>query len=129
MATNEITNHGKRTGKRKQKKNSIAPLIGFNPVELYLQDLRSTFGPFAYFFRDSLGGTVIAVQWKTDIQSSQKFAPSKSAYTIPAEVEGRKVKSVQYNLPEILADMRRLGDGIVQTIHMSYHSFEKEYYG
>jgi len=120
------------TGQRKkeERKKLITPLIGFNPVELYIRDLRATFSSLAHFFYDSLGGTVIAVSWKIDMGVSQKFAPSRSSYTMPAEDEGtqKKIKMVNYNLPEIFAHMRRLGDGLVQTIHTTSASFEREYY-
>ncbi|KAJ0041623.1 hypothetical protein NL108_010458, partial [Boleophthalmus pectinirostris] len=40
------------------------PVVDYNPVALYLNELRESFGDLALFFCDPFGGTVIAVLWK-----------------------------------------------------------------
>nr|CAD7423699.1 unnamed protein product [Timema monikensis] len=39
------------------------PVVGFNPVQYYLQELRETYGEFALFFHDPYGGEVVGVLW------------------------------------------------------------------
>jgi len=114
--------------KSEGRKNLPAPVIGLNPVELYVRDLRQTFSSLAHFFYDSHGGALIAVSWKTEMKTHTKFAPSKSAYTMPVEMDkNQKIKLVAPNLPEIVADMHRLGEGLVDTIHTDYESFQRQY--
>ena len=40
------------------------PVIDFDPVALYVNELRSAFEHMALFFYDNLGGEVIGVLWK-----------------------------------------------------------------
>nr|CAD7404931.1 unnamed protein product [Timema cristinae] len=41
------------------------PVVGFNPVQYYLQELRETYGEFALFFHDPYGGEVVGVSLDT----------------------------------------------------------------
>uniref|UniRef100_A0A1A7ZFU2 Nucleolar protein 6 n=1 Tax=Nothobranchius furzeri TaxID=105023 RepID=A0A1A7ZFU2_NOTFU len=49
------------------------PVIDYNPVTLYLMELREAFGDLALFFCDPYGGTVISVLWKPKTFVSAPF--------------------------------------------------------
>ncbi|KAM7416491.1 hypothetical protein PAMA_018513 [Pampus argenteus] len=58
------------------------PVIDYNPVSLYLAELRDAFGHLALFFCDPYGGAVIAVLWKP-----QAFSP------VPFKVRPKSITS------------------------------------
>uniref|UniRef100_A0A671Y772 Nucleolar protein 6 n=1 Tax=Sparus aurata TaxID=8175 RepID=A0A671Y772_SPAAU len=90
------------------------PVIDYNPVALYLAELRESFGDLALFFCDPYGGTVIAVLWKpkafipTPFKTSQMTARS-------VEVTGEQVNAIP-NVEAILEDFRIMGQGLVKSV-------------
>lgn len=52
------------------------PIVDFDPVQLYLQELRDSFGHIALFLHDSYGGDFIAVVWKPGVFSDLPFTVS-----------------------------------------------------
>ncbi|KAI1900401.1 hypothetical protein AGOR_G00049570 [Albula goreensis] len=90
------------------------PVIDFDPVSLYLAELRGAFGELALFFCDPYGGTVIAVLWKPPAFSPLPFKTSQmNARTV--EVTGEEVRTVP-NVEAILEDFRIMGEGLVKSI-------------
>lgn len=45
-------------------KLECGPLVGFNPVECFVAELKERFGDIALFYHDKCGGSVIGVVWK-----------------------------------------------------------------
>jgi U3 small nucleolar RNA-associated protein 22 len=56
--------------------NELMPIVDFDPVQLYLQELRDTYGHLALFLHDTYGGSYIAVVWKPDVYQEQNFSVS-----------------------------------------------------
>lgn len=52
------------------------PIVGFHPVQLYLNELRRNYNHFALFFNDSYGGNIISVLWKPIVFEKQDFKVS-----------------------------------------------------
>ncbi|XP_068167912.1 nucleolar protein 6 [Antennarius striatus] len=90
------------------------PVIDYNPVSLYLTELRDAFGDLALFFCDPYGGTVIAVLWKPKAFVPIPFKTSQaSARTV--EVKGDKANTFP-NVEAILEDFRVIGKGLVKSV-------------
>uniref|UniRef100_A0A3Q1HD25 Nucleolar protein 6 n=1 Tax=Anabas testudineus TaxID=64144 RepID=A0A3Q1HD25_ANATE len=90
------------------------PVIDYNPVSLYLTELREAFGDLALFFCDPYGGTVIAVLWKPKAFIPAPFKTSQvSARRV--EVRGEEVNTVP-NVEAILEDFQVMGQGLVKSI-------------
>lgn len=54
--------------------NEVMPIVEFDPVQLYLQELRDTFGHLALFLHDNYGGQFIAVIWRPDVFKEHGFS-------------------------------------------------------
>lgn len=90
------------------------PVVDYNPVALYLTELRDAFGDLALFFCDPYGGSVVAVLWKPKAFTPMPFKTSHmSARSV--EVTGEDVKTVP-NVEAILEDFRVLGNGLVKSV-------------
>ncbi|KAM4616374.1 nucleolar protein 6 [Polymixia lowei] len=90
------------------------PVIDYNPVSLYLVELRESFGDLALFFCDPYGGTVIAVLWKPKAFKPVPFKTSQiSARHV--EVTGEEAHTVP-NVEAILEDFRVMGRGLVKSV-------------
>eukprot|EP00064_Thunnus_orientalis_P006231 superscaffoldBa00000642_g6247 len=90
------------------------PVIDYNPVSLYLAELRDVFGDLALFFCDPYGGTVIAVLWKPKAFTPAPFKTSQvSARNV--EVTGDEARTVP-NVEAILEDFRIIGKGLVKSL-------------
>lgn len=44
--------------------NKVKVMVGFDPLNLYVQMLRANFGHLALFFLDAFGGTSVNVVWR-----------------------------------------------------------------
>ncbi|KAM4753887.1 LOW QUALITY PROTEIN: nucleolar protein 6 [Cyanocitta cristata] len=94
--------------------NILFPVVDYDPVQLYLQELRDAFDDLALFFYDKHGGEVIAVLWKPLSFQPQPFKV--------ASMKGRKVTTLNNelvcvpNVEAILEDFEILGEGLVKTV-------------
>lgn len=96
-----------------EKNNDKMPIVQFNPVALYLRDLRQNYNEYALFFHDSYGGDVIAVLWKPIVFQKQQFKI--------ANIDGMKLMpdekdSLQVNVDALIEDFVILGNGIIKNI-------------
>ncbi|XP_058491620.1 nucleolar protein 6 [Solea solea] len=91
------------------------PVIDYNPVTLYLTELREAFGDLALFFCDPYGGTVIAVLWKPKAFVSMPFKTSQMSARCAA-VTGDEVSTLP-NVEAILEDFSVMGKGLVKSVH------------
>uniref|UniRef100_A0A7N8YJ63 Nucleolar protein 6 n=1 Tax=Mastacembelus armatus TaxID=205130 RepID=A0A7N8YJ63_9TELE len=92
------------------------PVIDYNPVSLYLQELREAFGDLALFFCDPYGGTVIAVLWKPKAFTQMPFKVKSTSMTMRnVEVTGDKVNTIP-NVEAILEDFRVMGKGLIKSV-------------
>ncbi|XP_054139377.1 nucleolar protein 6 [Melozone crissalis] len=94
--------------------NILFPVVDYDPVQLYLQELRNAFDDLALFFYDKHGGEVIAVLWKPLSFQPQPFKVSS--------MRGRKVTTLNNelvcipNVEAILEDFEILGEGLVKSV-------------
>uniref|UniRef100_A0A8C3UNR9 Nucleolar protein 6 n=1 Tax=Catharus ustulatus TaxID=91951 RepID=A0A8C3UNR9_CATUS len=94
--------------------NILFPVVDYDPVQLYLQELRDAFDDLALFFYDKHGGEVIAVLWKPLSFQPQPFKVSS--------MKGRKVTTLNNelvcvpNVEAILEDFEILGEGLVKSV-------------
>uniref|UniRef100_A0A8C9NV88 Nucleolar protein 6 n=1 Tax=Serinus canaria TaxID=9135 RepID=A0A8C9NV88_SERCA len=94
--------------------NILFPVVDYDPVQLYLQELRNAFDDLALFFYDKHGGEVIAVLWKPLSFQPQPFKVSN--------MRGRKVTTLNNelvcvpNVEAILEDFEILGEGLVKSV-------------
>uniref|UniRef100_A0A8D0CU04 Nucleolar protein 6 n=1 Tax=Sander lucioperca TaxID=283035 RepID=A0A8D0CU04_SANLU len=90
------------------------PVINYNPVSLYMAELREAFGDLALFFCDPHGGTVIAVLWKPKAFIPVPFKTSQvSARSVV--VTGEEANTVP-NVEAILEDFRIMGKGLIKSL-------------
>ncbi|XP_008840690.1 nucleolar protein 6 isoform X1 [Nannospalax galili] len=94
--------------------SSLMPVLGYDPPQLYLAQLREAFGDLALFFYDQHGGEVIGVLWKPTSFQPQPFKASN--------IKGRMVVSqggelvMVPNVEAILEEFTVLGEGLVQAV-------------
>uniref|UniRef100_A0A8B9CH14 Nucleolar protein 6 n=1 Tax=Anser brachyrhynchus TaxID=132585 RepID=A0A8B9CH14_9AVES len=92
--------------------NVLFPVVDYDPVQCYLQELRDAFSDLALFFYDKHGGEVIVVLWKP-----LSFQPFKVS-----NMKGRMVTTVNNklvcvpNVEAILEDFEVLGAGLVKRV-------------
>ncbi|XP_037536415.1 nucleolar protein 6 [Nematolebias whitei] len=97
------------------------PVIDYNPVTLYLTELREAFRDLALFFCDPYGGTVISVLWKPKAFEPSPFKTSQiSARTV--KVTGQEVQTIP-NVEAILEDFKILGKGLVKSVEARYEKW------
>nr|XP_057926598.1 nucleolar protein 6 [Doryrhamphus excisus] len=92
----------------------MMPVIDYNPVTLYLAELRDAFGDLALFFCDPYGGSVIAVLWKPKAFASLPFKTSQMSARSVA-VTDDEVKTVP-NVEAILEDFSIIGKDLVKSV-------------
>ncbi|XP_073445908.1 nucleolar protein 6 isoform X1 [Dendrobates tinctorius] len=94
--------------------NSRFPVVDYDPPQLYLNELKESFGEFALFFYDAHGGQVIGVIW-----NPSSFAPKPFRMTrVNGRVMEKKGNSMLMipNVEAILEDFKILGEGLVKSI-------------
>ncbi|XP_077571803.1 nucleolar protein 6 [Stigmatopora nigra] len=90
------------------------PVTDFNPVTLYLAELRDAFGDLALFFCDPYGGSVIAVLWKPKAFVPLPFKTSQvSARSVDV---CRDEATTVPNVEAILEDFRIIGKDLVKSV-------------
>lgn len=88
------------------------PVVDFDPVKLYVDDLRTAYGHLCVFFYDKYGGTDIGGLWTPKAQTPVPFKVHNIAgrkLTEPAMV-------LTPNYSAILSDFKVLGQGLVKDI-------------
>ncbi|XP_060055255.1 nucleolar protein 6 isoform X2 [Erinaceus europaeus] len=94
--------------------SSLMPVLGYDPPQLYLTQLREAFGHLALFFYDPHGGEVIGVLWKP---TSFKPQPFKASNTKGCVVVSQSEETLTVpNVEAILEDFTTLGEGLVQAV-------------
>ncbi|GFT46622.1 nucleolar protein 6 [Nephila pilipes] len=96
----------------KHERNELFPILEYNPVERYLDELRHNFGEYAFFLYDVYGGDFIAVVWK-----ESSFAPKKlKVFNINSQTLHANGTQVIPDVERILEDFEILGSRLVQKI-------------
>ncbi|KAK7883771.1 U3 snoRNP protein [Exophiala xenobiotica] len=95
--------------------------LGYDPVDLFLQDLNYAFGASALFFYDRHGGTAIAGLWRPSVLGRREWRVRLgwSSMPVPAETDNEKEEGKDicvFNKEGVLAEIATLGEGIVKNI-------------
>ncbi|KAB0392685.1 hypothetical protein E2I00_019301, partial [Balaenoptera physalus] len=94
--------------------SSLMPVLGYDPPQLYLAQLREAFGDLALFFYDQHGGKVIGVLWKPTSFQPQPLKASNTKGRMVVSQGGELV--MVPNVEAILEDFAILGEGLVQAV-------------
>lgn len=88
------------------------PIVDFDPVKLYLKQLRDSYDEYALFFHDSYGGTEIYVLWKPKSFQPLDFKVS--------HINGRMLssngKQLIPNVEAIIDDFKIIGNDLVKNL-------------
>ncbi|CAH1396710.1 unnamed protein product [Nezara viridula] len=102
---------------RKSDRNPVLPILEFNPVDLYVKDLRNNYSDFALFFYDPHGGVEIGILFKPDFLKRIDFKVTS--------VNGRKpllgndnLIILDPNVEGILEGFKILGEGVVESVNL-----------
>ncbi|XP_063367938.1 nucleolar protein 6 [Cydia amplana] len=90
----------------------VIPVVAFNPVTRYLDELKSAYSDFALFFHDYYGGEIIAVLWKPDIGDEKDFQVANASAIRPTG----KGDKYRVNTAAIVEDFKILGAGLVKHV-------------
>ncbi|KAL5521182.1 hypothetical protein ACEPAG_9105 [Sanghuangporus baumii] len=96
--------------------------VGFDPALMFFNDLRRIYRGTLEFFFDSYGGNVIGAVWDPSLFEERPFRVLADYSTMPSnsdENPKRKSKgAVVLNQTAILAEIQRLGEGLVKSIEV-----------
>ncbi|XP_069482963.1 nucleolar protein 6 [Ambystoma mexicanum] len=95
-------------------KTFFLPVVDYDPVQLYLSELRAAFKELALFFYDKYGGEVIGVLWNPSGFAPQSFKTTNAKARM-MEVRGTESVMVP-NVEAILEDFEILGQGLVSKV-------------
>jgi len=109
-------------------RNDVIPVTQFNPVDLYISELKEAFSEIALFFYDKYGGTKIGIVWKKEAYEKQPFKilnakyktlvkPSKKKKKKSKEEDEFKETLAKVNIKAILSDFHIIGQGLVKEVH------------
>ncbi|XP_028916779.1 nucleolar protein 6 [Ornithorhynchus anatinus] len=92
------------------------PVVGFDPAQSYLTELREAFGDLALFFHDRYGGEVIGVLWKPGSFQAQPFKAGSMQGRMVVAQSGELVTVP--NVEAVLEDFAVLGEGLVRSMEV-----------
>ncbi|XP_053973649.1 nucleolar protein 6 [Hylaeus volcanicus] len=102
----------------KKHSHEKIPVVGFDPVQCFLKELRDGYDEFALFFHDTYGGMIIGVLLKPTALEVKEFKVSN--------INCRKYNSdgqLVLNVSAMIQDFYILGDGIVEAIDVRSKRF------
>lgn len=94
-----------------QQRKPFIPHVDYNPVESYLNELRSAYDHVAIFFYNPCGGEQIAVLWKPITAVAQEFKLTA--------IHGQSVgeaDQLEYLRTQLKNDFLIMGQGLVEQI-------------
>lgn len=116
------------------KKEKMAAMIGFDPVEYYLDELRKLYSDVALFFHDKHGGTIIGVVWiPTNFTPRPWKASTEINSILVSKIENLKDQkgsehdtnssnlqdqNIVLNTKAVVLEIERLGEGFVTGIEV-----------
>uniref|UniRef100_H2YJS5 Nucleolar protein 6 n=1 Tax=Ciona savignyi TaxID=51511 RepID=H2YJS5_CIOSA len=93
--------------------NDCLPVLNFDPLRQYFDDLKNSFHELAIFFYDCNGGSVIGVLWKPNAFKPKPFQLLSSCCVL--QPDGKVVPEVSM----ILEDFKIMGQGLVDSITLN----------
>jgi len=102
----------------------LLPVVNFDPVQLYIKELKEAFSDIALFFYDVYGGNFVGVVWKPHSFVPTHFKVLHAQYKMPLTNPQPSEKSKQVpswvipNTSAVLADFETIGQGLVKKIEV-----------
>jgi U3 small nucleolar RNA-associated protein 22 len=94
--------------------------LGFDPARLYFKDLERIYGDAVILFHDHLGGNVIGGVWNPAVQDARNFKVQLGFSSKPVALDGDvQSQMVRANEAGIIAEMMRLGQGLVEKVEIA----------
>lgn len=97
------------------------PIVDFDPVRLYVKQLRDAYSEYALFFYDLYGGTEIYVLWKPKSFEARDFKISNVNGRLLVE-SGKKLVP---NVEAIVEDFKILGNELVKDVTVKIERLTK----
>ncbi|XP_054288165.1 nucleolar protein 6-like [Macrosteles quadrilineatus] len=94
------------------------PVVGFDPPQLYLQELRESYSDYALFFHDTYGGSMIGVLFKPSAFEKHEFKVSQVNCRKPVKEDKKQLLAL--NFDAIIEDFYIIGKGLVKSIELSH---------
>ncbi|ESO02201.1 hypothetical protein HELRODRAFT_106517 [Helobdella robusta] len=105
--------------KPSSRSDECFPLVEFDPVLLYLRDLKESFNDFAYFFYDVYGGAFIAVAWRPSAYKGKPYDESSMKFNKLVEETLNSEQALMIADEEAIVDeFQSLGFGLVKNIEI-----------
>ncbi|CAL8143169.1 unnamed protein product [Orchesella dallaii] len=95
-----------------KKMDEMIPVVEFDPVQVYLQDLRNAYGHMAAFLHDTYGGQYITVVWKPQIFKATNF----TATAVKGRQLSKDAEKIVTNVNGAIESFQEMGSGIVHEI-------------
>ncbi|EKG10699.1 Nrap protein [Macrophomina phaseolina MS6] len=100
--------------------DGVTNLAGFDPVKLFLAELRENFGHAVIFFFNEDEGDVITGLWNPANTAKRKWKVRMGYSSVPVSAkEGEADVDAEINKEGILAEMARLGGNLVKKIEVN----------
>ena len=94
-------------------------LIGFDPVQTYVQILEERFGPISIICADFKGGDTIGIKLRYNHSKEQVFDPDASCSVVePVDAWSSTYEYVRINTESLAIDAIELGAGLVESAHI-----------
>lgn len=94
------------------QKEKILPVIDFDPVKHYVDELRNMYGELAMFFYDTFGGSKIYVLWKPDSLKGKDLKHFNAKYRM---IDQNKNELI-LNIEAIIKDFEIIGEELVEKV-------------
>lgn len=102
------------------------PIVGYNPVDLFLTELNKAFQEYAIFFYDRFGGTKVFLLWKPNVFDPKPLLFKDSKYFKSTNTVSKSgVSNIVLDMDAVFADIKRIGEGLVQSVTPNVEKIQK----
>ena len=95
----------------------LMPIVDFDPVQIYLKELRKNFDKFALFFHDTFDGDTIGVLWKPRTKVVKKFKGNDFEGRKPISND-RSLNSMETNFDALVNEFVVMGGDLVKAVDL-----------
>ncbi|PPQ96699.1 hypothetical protein CVT26_010251 [Gymnopilus dilepis] len=116
-----LTRRGKYANKTLQD-DAVKVLPGFDPAQLFVDDLQRIYADTFKVFYDPYGGTQIGAVWDPTLKEPRPFRVLGGFNSVPLKKDNEKSKDkglVTLNQDAVVAEIERLGTGLLKKITLA----------
>lgn len=95
-----------------EQKDKAFPVVDFDPVRLYVNELREAYGDVALFFYDLYGCTQVYVLFKPDALKEKELKINNAKYSII----NTNTNKFEFNMEALVDDLRLIGNELVDNV-------------